>query len=157
MHRTLVLNNIWQHPLKLEFLLVCHGYKKSYFLKSRVCYIYELAVILNHRYMGFFDFFKKEVKIEISLNTSVFTTKKIMIENELITRIYHSSDNYLSFMDDYSTNSNENIMIVSLGNILKKDNSIKAVINIPIGHCAYRTNLNNKWTIEKYVEEDDDD
>lgn len=107
--------------------------------------------------MGFFDFFKKEVKIEISLNTSVFTTKKIMIENELITRIYHSSDNYLSFMDDYSTNSNENIMIVSLGNILKKDNSIKAVINIPIGHCAYRTNLNNKWTIEKYVEEDDDD
>jgi hypothetical protein len=80
-----------------------------------------------------------------------------MIDNELITRIYHSSDNYLSFMDDYSTNSNENIMLVSLGEVLKKDNSIKDAINIPIGHYAYRTNLNDKWIIETYVEEDDDD
>jgi hypothetical protein len=60
-------------------------------------------------------------------------------------------------MDDYSTNSNENIMLVSLGEILKKDDSIKTAINIPIGHCAYRKNLSDKWTIETYVEEDDDD
>jgi len=105
--------------------------------------------------MEFFDFFKKEVKIETSLNTAVFTTRKIMIDNELITRIYHSSDNYLSFMDDYSTNSNENIMLVSLGEILKKDDRVKTVINIPIGHYAYRKNLSDKWTIEAYVEDDD--
>ena len=106
--------------------------------------------------MGLFDFFKKEAKIEIPLNTAVFTTKKILIDNELVTRIYHSSDNYLSFMDDHSTNSNENIMLVSLGEVLKKDNSIKYAINIPIGHCAYRANLNDKWIIETYVEKDDD-
>jgi len=107
--------------------------------------------------MGLFDFLKNEDKIEMSLNTAVFTTKKIMIDNELITRIYHSSDNYLSFMDDYSTNSNQNIMLVSLGEVLKKDNSIKDAINIPIGHYAYRANLNEKWIIETYVEEDDDE
>ena len=45
--------------------------------------------------MGLFDFFKKEIKIETPLNTAVFATKKIMIDNVLITRIYHSSDKYL--------------------------------------------------------------
>ncbi|MEO6456020.1 MAG: hypothetical protein ABIN97_18210 [Ginsengibacter sp.] len=79
-----------------------------------------------------------------------------MLDNELITRVYHSSDNFLSFMDDYSTNSNENIMLVSLGNILEKDDSVKTAIDIPIGYRAWRKNLNDKWTIEAYMEEDDD-
>ena len=117
----------------------------------------SLAVILNPHFMGLFDFFKKEAKIETPLNTAVFATKKIMIDNVLITRIYHSSDNYLSFMDDYSTNSNENIMLVSLGNVLKKDDSIKTAINLPIGHCAHRKSLNDNWTIESYAEGDDEE
>ena len=107
--------------------------------------------------MGLFDFFKKEAKIETPLNTAVFATKKIMIDNVLITRIYHSSDNCLSFMDDYSTNSNENIMLVSLGNVLKKDDSIKTAINLPVGHCAHRKSLSDNWTIERYEEEEDDE
>ena len=80
-----------------------------------------------------------------------------MIDNVLITRIYHSSDNYLSFMDDYSTNSNDNIMLVSLGNVLNKDDSIKTAINMPIGYCAHRKSLNDKWTIEEYTEEEDEE
>ncbi len=107
--------------------------------------------------MGLFNFLKKEIKIETPLNTSVFTTNKIMIDNVLITRIYHSSDNYLSFMDDYSTNCNENIMVVSLENFLKKDESIKSAINLPIGHRAHRKSLIDNWTIERYVEEEDED
>ena len=107
--------------------------------------------------MGLFDFFKKEIKIETPLNTAVFSTKKIMIDNVLITRIYHSSDDYLSFMDDYSTNSNENIMVVSLENILKKDESIKSAINLPIGYCAHRKSLIDNWTIERYTEEEDEE
>jgi hypothetical protein len=35
----------------------------------------ELAVILNQHFMGLFDFFKNEAKIEMSLNTAVFTKK----------------------------------------------------------------------------------
>ena len=108
--------------------------------------------------MGLFDFLKKNTKtIETHLNTAVFVTRKIMIENVLITRIYHSSDNCLSFMDDYSTNSNENIMLVSLGNVLKKDDSIKTAINLPVGHCAHRKSISDKWTIEKYEEAEDDE
>ena len=117
-----------------------------------------LAVILNPHFMGLFDFLKKNTKtIETNLNTAVFVTRKIMIENVLVTRIYHSSDNCLSFMDDYSTNSNENIMLVSLGNVLKKDDSIKTAINLPVGHCAHRKSISDKWTIEKYEEAEDDE
>jgi hypothetical protein len=107
--------------------------------------------------MGLFDFFKKEAKIVTPLNTAVFATKKIMIDNVLITRIYHTSDNCLSFMDDYSTNSNENIMLVSLGNVLKKDKSIKTAINLPAGHFAHRKSLSDNWKIERYEEEEDDE
>ena len=107
--------------------------------------------------MGLFNFFKKEVKTEIPLNTAVFTTERIIRENALITRIYHSSDNYFSFMDNYSENTNEDIMVVSLGNILERDNSVKQTLNIPVLHYAYRKSLTDNWEIAAYVEDDEDD
>ena len=48
-------------------------------------------------------------------------------------------------------------MVVSLENILKKDESIKSAINLPIGHCAHRKSLIDNWTIERYTEEEDEE
>jgi len=105
--------------------------------------------------MLLFDFFCNGKIRSTSLKTAVFTTKKVMLENELITRVYHSNDNSLSFMDNYSSNSNENIMIVSLGEVLEKDSTIKAVLDIPVGHCAFREHAKDKWTVDKFLEEDE--
>lgn len=106
--------------------------------------------------MGLLDKFKKKTKINTSLNTAVFTTKKVMIENVPITCVYHSMDNSLQFFDEYSTNSNKNIMIVSLQEILKKDPSVSAAINMPVGFRAIRKNIQDKWIIEEFEEEHDE-
>lgn len=98
-------------------------------------------------------FFKKDKKLTTSHNTAVFTTKKIMLENEVITRVYHHDDNSFSFTDNYSSNSNANIMVVGLGEILKKDSSIKAILNIPSGYSATRTHIKDKWVVGEFTEE----
>lgn len=56
--------------------------------------------------MGLLGIFKKKNKIELSPNTAVFTRKKIMLENELITKVCHNIDNSFDFVDKYSINSN---------------------------------------------------
>jgi hypothetical protein len=85
---------------------------------------------------------KNEInKIEMLLNTAVFTTKNILQKNYLITRVYHYEDNSWQFFDDISTNENANIMIVSLKNILNKDSTIKELINMPAENYATR----KKW------------
>ena len=106
--------------------------------------------------MGILNIFKKKNKIDISPATAVFTRKKIMIENELITKVYHSIDNSFDFADKYSSNSNENIMLVSLKQILEKDPSVRIAINIPTGYCAFRETINDKWIIEPYDEGNDE-
>ena len=102
--------------------------------------------------MRLFDIFKAKPKPNIALNTAVFTTKNVINENALITRIYHGSDNALQFFDDNSTNSNANIMLVSLGEIIDKDNSVTEAVNMASGNFASRKAKKDKWSIEPYVE-----
>ncbi len=74
----------------------------------------------------------------------------------LITRVYHNLDNTLEFHDEYSTNSNANIMIVNLQQVLDRDPSVVDAVNMPVGHCAKRKNINERWIIETFEEKDDE-
>jgi hypothetical protein len=105
--------------------------------------------------MRLLDLFKKKDKINTSSNMAVFTTKNVMIENLLITRVYYDTDKSLQFFDDYSTNSNQNIMIVGLQEILRKDSSVSDALNMPIGHVATRKTKQDKWKIERFEEEEE--
>ena len=102
-----------------------------------------------------FNSFKKKQKIDISLSTAFFTTKNVMKENLLITRVYHDYDSSWQFFDEMSTNSNENIMVVGLGQILKSDTTIKDVLNIPAGYFASRKSKVDKWDIIKLKREEE--
>ena len=106
--------------------------------------------------MKLLDIFKKKIKTNTSPNTIVFTTKKVMLENQVITRVYHSSDNSLQFFDENSTNSNANVMLVGLQQILKKDPTVNIAINMPLGHCGVRKTIKDKWIIEPFQENEDD-
>lgn len=46
-------------------------------------------------------------------------------------------------------------MLFSLKQILNNDPSVGITINIPIGYCAYRETINDKWIIKSYEEEND--
>ena len=92
-------------------------------------------------------------KTDIPLNTSVFTTKNVMKKNFLITRAYHDDDNSWQFFDDVSTNSNENVMVVGLGEILEHDTTIAEILKTPTGHYATRKSIADKWTVLKSEQE----
>ncbi len=87
------------------------------------------------------------------LNTAVFTTKNVMNNHYLITRVYHHNDGSWQLFDDISTNSNANIMIVGLKEIIEEDNSIKNILNLPEGKMASRINKNDTWKVQDNKEE----
>lgn len=74
-----------------------------------------------------------------------------------IVRVYHDHDSSWQFFDAVSTNSNENVMLVSLQEILNTDSSINEVLHIDYGHYAEREGKNKQWTIYQFEEEKEDD
>jgi len=99
-----------------------------------------------------FNFFKK-AENKLSLNLACFTTKNVVSKKFPITRVYHFSDGNWQFSDDESSNSNENIMIVSLGQVLKIDKTIENLLSMSASHCAKHDKKTNTWTMSKFEEE----
>ncbi len=74
-----------------------------------------------------------------------------------IVRVYHDHDGSWQFFDAVSTNSNENIMLVSLQEILDTDSSINELLNMENGYFAEREEKNKKWNLNPLVEESEND
>ena len=94
---------------------------------------------------------------DIDMNQAVFTTKNVMINKMTIVRVWHDHDGSWQFFDAMSTNSFDNVMIVSLANILQNDSSISDVLYIEEGHRAEREEKNKPWTIHSFEEENEDE
>lgn len=91
----------------------------------------------------------------IDMNMAVFTTKNVMLKGLPIVRVYHGDDGYWQFFDAVSTNSNENVMLVAMGEVLKTDESLKEILGMDYSHMAYRSDKKQSWTIEEYTEEEE--
>jgi hypothetical protein len=100
-----------------------------------------------------FSFFKR-AQDKLDLNSACFTTKNVVNRKLPITKVYHFSDDNWQFSDSESTNSNKNIMIVSLGQILKIDKTVEKVLKMSKGYRAERTENNTVWKISKFKEAD---
>ncbi len=92
---------------------------------------------------------------DIDMNMAVFTTKNVMKNGLTIVRVSHGDDGYWQFFDAVSTNSNENIMLVSMGSVLNMDESLQAILNMEPSHRASRESKNQDWIVEKYIEEEE--
>ncbi len=80
-----------------------------------------------------------------------------MIENSLITWISHELDGDWQFMsDDPLGNYQQTGMVVSLEEIIKKDNSIAQVADLSIGYKATRNSKNQSWLIKKIEYSEDE-
>lgn len=106
---------------------------------------------------GVFNSCQKQVskKFKESEKTIVFTTKFVVLENKEITSVYHyKEDNTWQFYSsDKVTNYMDVAMLVGLGQIIKRDNTILEIADLPEGYLAFRKAKGEKWVIEKIKEE----
>lgn len=105
---------------------------------------------------GVFNSCQKPVtkKFKESEKTVVFTTKFVVLENKEITSVYHyEEDNTWQFYSsDKVTNYMDVAMLVGLGQIIKRDNTILEIADLPEGYLAFRKAKGEKWVIEKIKE-----
>lgn len=92
---------------------------------------------------------------DIDMKMVVFTTKNVMKNGLPVVRVYHGSDGYWQFFDAVSRNAGENVMLVSMEQVLKTDSTLKELLNMDASHFASRTDKNQNWTIEEYTEEEE--
>jgi hypothetical protein len=94
---------------------------------------------------------KNNYGFKTSLNTAVFTTKFIINENKLITKVSHYKEDgaWEFFSDDEFLEYEKVSKLVSLEEILDLDPSIKDLFNLKEGYQAYRMSLKDKWIIKK--------
>jgi len=108
-------------------------------------------------FFGVFSSCQKPItkKFKESEKTVVFTTKFVVLENKEITSVYHyAEDNTWQF---YSNDKVENYMdvamLVGLGQIIKIDDTILEIADLPEGYFAFRKAKGEKWVIEKMENE----
>lgn len=84
-----------------------------------------------------------------SLNTACFTTKFVMREGSDIIYVSHDDDGYWQFHGDENAEDESIAMIVSLGEIIKRDSSVLQVSHMEMGYEAFRKGRNDSWIIQE--------
>ena len=84
-------------------------------------------------------------------NTAVFTTKFVIIDKNDITYVTHDKEDgaWQFFSDDEFDNFESVAKIVGLGEIIKIDNTLLELADMPEGFSAYRKFKGDRWTIQE--------
>ncbi len=82
-----------------------------------------------------------------NLNIYVFTTRYVMKEQSPIVRVLHDEDGDWQFLGDEGNLTESDAVVISLGEIIELDNSLKEIINLPIGKQALRNDRGESWYI----------
>ncbi len=81
-------------------------------------------------------------------NLGVFTTKQVMYQNFPVLEVYHDQEDCAwQFLCGTTTNP-EDLILVCLEEILKKDISLNQLFYLEYGNSAYRKSINDKWIIK---------
>ena len=86
-------------------------------------------------------------KFNENYNTAVFTTKYVLEKKSPILFVFHFSDGSWQFSGPEENLSYDDFKVVSLEEIIKLDNSLLEVGNIPLGSEAKRSNYKSPWRI----------
>jgi hypothetical protein len=84
-----------------------------------------------------------------SKNTAVFTTKYVINHKVLIANVFRYDDGSWQFSGTETHLQDSDYMVVSLGQILSRDNSIEELANLPLGYWTKRNNEGDKWIIAR--------
>ena len=84
----------------------------------------------------------------IDNNKAAITTKYITTNNSDIISVYHDLDGDWQFMGKEDV-TEDDAVVLSLGQILDIDSSVKDVLNIGKGYSAHRKTKTDSWRIQK--------
>jgi hypothetical protein len=90
-------------------------------------------------------------KFSDGLDTAVFTTKYILEKHSPVLYVYHYRNDGAWQFSSIENCIEEDYRIISLEEMIKIDNSILELVNMPLGYYAKRENNKSKWEI-KYIE-----
>lgn len=84
-------------------------------------------------------------------DTAVFTTKFVVLDNKDITIVNHHKEDgaWEFFSNDHFENFYEVAMVVGLEQMIKRDDTILDVADLPVGYTAHRKFKGDKWIIEE--------
>jgi hypothetical protein len=87
------------------------------------------------------------IQFKESENTAVFTTRFVIHDKVTITSVFHYEDGSWQFSGRENNLKDSDYMVVSLGEILSRDSSIKELASMPIGFYATRSGKKVTWEI----------
>ena len=89
------------------------------------------------------------------LDTAVFTTTFVMLDKREIVYVTHDSEDgaWQFFSDDNLENVEDYAMVVGLRELIKMDETILNIADLPLGYFATRKSINDTWTIGKQLSE----
>lgn len=105
--------------------------------------------------MGLFKKNTTKKRFKESDNTAVFTTSFVMNDNKEITMVTHDSEDgaWQFFSNDEFDNYEEVAKIVGLGEIVKIDNTLLEIADLPEGFSAHRKFKGDEWVIQELERE----
>jgi hypothetical protein len=105
---------------------------------------------LEHDFWGFHDPKSSlhDWKFSDPPHTGVFTTKRIMNNEEPVVYVSHDPEDGAWQFHGTSESTKESISYVCLHHIVDKDSSINELHDLPIGWCAWRTKHSDQWVRE---------
>jgi hypothetical protein len=81
----------------------------------------------------------------INLEGYVFTTRFVLKDQSPIVYVIHDTDGDWQFLGREDDLTEDDALLVSLGEILEFDPTIVSVLNLAEGEEAIRNDLNEKW------------
>lgn len=84
------------------------------------------------------------------LNTAVITTRYVLENKSPILYIFHyDEDGAWQFSGNEENLDDEDYRVISLEEIIKLDDSVQEVLDMPLGFEAHRKNVQLPWEIVK--------
>ena len=86
---------------------------------------------------------------ESELNKSVFTTKFVMNKNSPVVYVAHDTDGDWQFFGPEDNIKDEDVMIVSLEQMIDHDPSLRSLYDLPVGMNASRSKKGEEFRRSK--------
>lgn len=86
-------------------------------------------------------------EVQENVNAYVFTSRFMLNEGSPIVFVSHDDDGDWQFLGTESNLSEEDAMIVSLGEILEYDPTLLSIMDLPVGKEASRISVDDKWNV----------
>lgn len=87
-----------------------------------------------------------------NLNDAVITTRFVLDDKSTIISVFKDNDGEWQFFGNEEGITEEDARVISLGEILEIDSSLKELLQIEDGSHAYRDSQNDEWKIQRYDE-----